>query len=88
MLRRILKRRILFAALLASLLLGLSFSPAFEPTSARPCNSILKDYYSDATYTDLVGEYYWPCVGQPSHWGVTSDYVDVSLESCGGACGQ
>ena len=88
MLRTILKRRILFAILIASMFFGIAFSSAVtnNPASARPCNSILKEYYSDATYTNQIGEQYWPCIGQPSSWGTTSQYVILSIEECGGAC--
>jgi hypothetical protein len=90
MLRKTLKKRVLFAALMASMLFGIAFSPAFtsQPTAARPCFSLSKDYYSDATYSVQVGQQYWPCVGQPSQWGVVTQYMETSTEECGGACGN
>lgn len=90
MLRQILNRRILFTIIKASVLSGFVFSTTLlnNPASARPCNSILKEYYSDATYSVLIGEQYWPCIGQPSQWGTISAFKIVSLEECGGACGS
>jgi hypothetical protein len=83
MLRKILKKRVLVAAINTLIILAIAFSPAFtRRAAAKPDFSLLKIYYSDATYTTEVGEYWWPCVGQPSHWGVTSAYVDVSTEDC------
>ncbi len=88
MLRQILKRRILFASVIASVILGITFSIALtnNPASAKPCFSLLKEYYSDATYSVEVGEQWWPCVGQPSQWGTTSQFMISSTEGCGGAC--
>jgi hypothetical protein len=85
---KILRKRISFAILMASMLFAIAFSPAFttKPASARPCFSLLKMYYSDATYSVEVGEQYWPCAGQPTHWGTTSAFMESSTEECGGAC--
>jgi Family of unknown function (DUF6289) len=72
------------------MLFSIAFSTAItnNPASARPCNSILKEYYSDATYTVQIGEQYWPCIGQPTQWGTTSEFKIVSIEECGGACAK
>lgn len=88
MLRQALKRKILFATLMASMLFGIAFSPSFtnKPVAARPCQSIMKDYYSDATYSVQVGQQFWPCVGQPTHWGVITEFMDYSSVPCGGYC--
>jgi len=88
MLRQFLRRRILFAMLMFSMLLGIAFSTPLtnQPASARPCFSLLKEYYDDAFYTNLIGEQYWPCAGQPSSWGSISSYMVSSTEQCGGAC--
>jgi len=88
MLRQILNRRVLLVMLMASMLFGFVFSTTFStnPASARPCFSLLKEYYSDATYSVEVGEQYWPCVGQPTQWGTTSAFMISSTEGCGGAC--
>jgi len=90
MLRQILNRRILFTIIMAAVLSGFVFSTTLlnNQAGARPCNSILKEYYSDATYSTQIGEQYWPCIGQPSQWGTTSEFKIVSLEQCGGACGS
>lgn len=88
MLQQILRRRILVAILLVTMFFAFAFSTTFinPTTSARPCSSILKEYYSDATYSTQIGEQYWPCVGQPTQWGATSAFKIVSTEGCGGAC--
>ena len=85
MLQQILRRRILFAILMASMLFVIAFPTALttQPASAKPSFSLLKDYYSDATYTTLIGQQWWPCVGQPSSWGSISEFMDVSTEPCG-----
>ena len=88
MFRLILGRRILFAILTVSMVIGIAFATSFknDSVSARPCFSLLKEYYSDATYSVQVGEQYWPCIGQPSQWGTTSSYMISSTDDCGGAC--
>src|SRR5436305_15292153 len=40
-------------------------------------------YYSDDTFTDIVGEYGMQCYGAPWHWGVRSAYVQASSWDCG-----
>jgi hypothetical protein len=39
-------------------------------------------YYSDATYSDIVGERYMECYGSPYNWGVRTPYVDRSTWGC------
>lgn len=88
MLRQTLKRPVLFAILMVSMLLSVALAPSFtnNPAAARPCFSISKDYFSDATHSVQVGNQYWPCVGQPSQWGTVTEFKETSTEECGGAC--
>jgi hypothetical protein len=47
-------------------------------------------YYSDATFTEVVGEYYMECDGSPQHWGVRTAYVQADSWDCatGGSIGS
>jgi len=85
MFRNILKRRILFAILMASMLLGVAFSTAFtcRPANARGCVSYTMYYYSDATWSTVIGYYYRPCEGLPYSWGSTSQYKNLEEHDCG-----
>ncbi len=85
MFRNILKRRILFAILIASMLLGVAFSTAFTcpPASARGCTARMTYYYSDATYTTIIGSNYLPCEGWVQTWGSTSVYKITTFHECG-----
>ena len=60
MIRNILKRRILSAILMASMLFGVAFLTAFtcQPANARCCTAFQKVYYSDATYSIVIGEFW------------------------------
>jgi hypothetical protein len=83
MLRKILKKRVLVASINTLMFLAIAFSPAFtRRASAKPNFSLLKIYYSDASQSVMVGMWWWPCVGQPSHWGVITEFIDVSMEDC------
>lgn len=85
MLRNILKRRILFAILMASMLLGVAFSIAFtcQRASARGCLARTTTYYSNATYSTVIGQYIIPCEGMAQIWGSTSAYKTVDMYECG-----
>ena len=85
MLRNILKRRILFAILMASMLLGVAFSNTFtsRPANAKGCVWRNTTYYSDATYTTVIGTYYIPCEGWAQSWGSTSSFKTIDSGECG-----
>lgn len=55
---------------------------------SMPQHDTIYTYYSDNTYTTVVGRFYDMCTGRWST-GTTSDYVDISLgETCGGGSMQ
>jgi hypothetical protein len=85
MLRNILKRRILVAILMASMLIGVALLTAFtcRPANARGCWSRTTTYYSDPNYWNVIGQYIQPCEGWPQSWGSTSAYKSVVMEECG-----
>ncbi|HKG59842.1 MAG TPA: DUF6289 family protein [Pyrinomonadaceae bacterium] len=85
MLRNILKRRILFAVLMASMLLGVAFLTAFTspPAEAKGCWWRTTTYYSDATYSTVIGQYIIPCEGQTQIWGSTSGFAKKDTGECG-----
>jgi hypothetical protein len=85
MIRNILKRRILFAILMAAMLFGVAFLSAFTcpPANARGCSGFQKLYYSDATYSILIGEFIRNCDGSSSVWGSTSTYKVINTIECG-----
>jgi len=43
-----------------------------------------KVYYSDATYSIVIGEFTRNCDGSSSSWGSTSTYKIINLIECGG----
>ncbi len=55
--------------------------PAISP-AASYCE---KDFYSDATYTNLVGGRTTNCQGQTYSWGVVTAFKLAGCEPCGGA---
>ena len=80
------KRTVLLVALMAASLVATVFSPVSPsgPARAKPCYSTLYLYYSDDTYSDLVGEYDIACEGNPWRWGTVSPYVETDVQECGG----
>lgn len=40
-------------------------------------------FYSDDTFTEVVGERYLSCDGVPYNWGVRSQYVQSDAWDCG-----
>ena len=86
MIRNILKRRILIAILMASMVLGVAFLTAFTcPASARGCVTVTTTYYSDATKTTAIGGRYKPCEGPDQWWGSTSTFHSTiyNFDECG-----
>lgn len=53
---------------------------------ALPCNEVERTYYSDATYSTVVGERILFCNGQTWKWGIVTSYVQVFSFPCGN-CG-
>lgn len=85
MLRNILKRPILSAILMASILLGVAFLTAFTcpPATAKGCFSRTTTYYSDATLSTVIGQNILPCEGWVQTWGSTSAFKTVQIDECG-----
>ncbi len=71
-----LKRTLLGLACAVALL-----GPATDALAASYCE---RSYYSDATYTVLVGERITTCQGQVYSWGVVTPYRLSACEPCGG----
>ncbi len=70
------KRALLVLVCAAALLV-----PATDALAASYCE---RSYYSDATYTVLVGERITTCQGQVYSWGVVTPYRISACEPCGG----
>jgi Family of unknown function (DUF6289) len=85
MLQNILKRRIFLAIVMASMLFGAAFLTTFtcRPASARGCASFTMYYYSDPTWSTVIGYYHRPCEGLPYSWGSTSEYKNLEEHDCG-----
>lgn len=49
---------------------------------ALPARSIDIDYYSDATFTEIVGGRVLTCSGNGGRWGERTDYAIDYGESC------
>jgi hypothetical protein len=80
-------RRTLSLTLVAFLILATGVFALFitKRATAKPCFSIDRVYYDDASHTNEIGEYYLPCAGSPWSWGSTSQYYEVTTEPCGGS---
>jgi hypothetical protein len=70
-------RKFRLAALLALLVLGV-----VSTVQSMPANEVYTEFYSDNTYTDMVGWKFRGCTGS-NQWGVRSDYRMVETSSCG-----
>jgi hypothetical protein len=57
-----------------------------EPVAAvqqpLPANEVWTTYYSDETFSQVVGRYHFWCSGQRTKTGTTSDYFAQTSESC------
>jgi hypothetical protein len=75
--------RKLFLLLGSVALLAASFVlTAPRPASALPSQTCDCEYYSDATYTNQVGEKIIFCNGGVSRWGSTTSYVQCYCDPC------
>ena len=94
MLRNILKRRLLFAMLIVSLLFGVAFlttsSTCRRASAMAPdgfgyprCYATTNTYYSDATYSTIIGQTVVPCYGDFWTWGSTSSFHTLDVDECG-----
>ena len=54
------------------------------PATSSAVSYCSKDFYSDATYTNLVGGRTTNCQGQTYSWGVVTAFKLVGCEPCGG----
>ncbi len=70
-------RKVRLAALLALLVLGV-----VSTVQSMPANEVYTEFFSDATYSTMVGYRFRGCTGS-SQWGVRSDYRMVETSSCG-----
>lgn len=69
-----------FVALL--MLCSAVFSTFYLPVAeARPAYSWDCDYYSDASYTTIVGYYHFTCSGNQAWYGTVTDYR-ICEQSC------
>lgn len=76
-------KRVLRMLALAVALIATSFSLKSVGT-AEAANSIIDcDYFSDATYTVLVGSRTRLCNGQYTTWGTITSYKICITEPCG-----
>jgi len=76
-----LRRVLLIAALVAAATLAGPGSPA----QARPCyqdHYCSFTYYSDSSYTTVVGFRFTDCNGESGGWGVRSGYLDFVETPC------
>jgi len=71
-------------ALAAALLVGaIAFATvALAPADAEAACWGVTYYYSDATYTTVVGARGTGCCDEPVHWGVTSPYPKCQIIYC------
>jgi hypothetical protein len=64
-------------SLVALLVLG-----AVSSMYSLPANEVYTEFYSDDTYSEVVGWKYRGCLGGGSQSGVTSDYRRIETTSC------
>ena len=55
------------------------------PATSSAVSYCSKDFYSDATYTNLVGGRTTNCQGQTYSWGIVTAFKLGGCEPCGGA---
>jgi hypothetical protein len=67
-------------ALLLAVFMG---APAAAPLAAQTRTGHDFTYYSDDTYTTVVGYQFW-CIGSNGGWGVTTPYVIIGDYPCPG----
>jgi hypothetical protein len=60
----------------------LMFSVLAGPAAALPPESVYKQYFTDATHSEKVGEYALYCNGQTYSGGIVTEYVEVEREPC------
>ncbi len=77
-------RKLRFAAVVLVLAAAAGFVSGFVvPTAyALPPNEVDREYYSDGSYTTLIGERILFCNGQWWSWGSTSSYVIIYTFPC------
>lgn len=89
--RKISKRtgpRLLLALLVAVIGLSIYVASTTEAEAVVIAGPSVCAYYSDATYTTVVGARGTGCCGQPISWGVTSPFVKCQRLYCTtGNCG-
>lgn len=57
---------------------------AAPKVTTMPIGGSYTEYYSDDTYTTVVGEYYYGCSGT-SRWGIRTNYYYQEGWDCGGS---
>ena len=67
------KRKLTVAALLALMTLGITSALQALPDGGTGFDDV---YYSDATFTTMVGERYMECNSGVYRWGVITQYKD------------
>jgi len=77
----LLSKRVLRMLALVLALVATSFSVKMRTAEAEP-RIIDCDYYSDATYTTVVGSYTKLCNGQIVIWGTQTPYARCHNEYC------
>lgn len=80
------RRSVLVALVLAFAVSAVAGFFTAGTTYALPCNEVERIYYSDATYSTVVGERILFCNGQTWKWGSVTSYVQVYSTPCGN-CG-
>jgi Family of unknown function (DUF6289) len=81
---RIALRRSTFA-FIAAVLVTVGSSTA--PVRAMPNQAVYIAYFSDASHSDLVGEYWNDCTGEQYRWGTRTAYSVSNSLPCGGGEG-
>jgi len=67
------RRNVLLA--LCCVLVAAALIGYYVPTSdALPPNEVWREYYSDSSYTNLVGERWLFCNGASGGWGIITSY--------------
>lgn len=73
------RKVVVVSAFVLLLILGVSSVVQALPPSGTGHDDI---FYSDGTFTTVVGERYMDCDGVPYNWGVRSQYVQASEWDC------
>ena len=74
--------RLMILVLVLGTTLGLLSPPKVAHSYTCVWRPVIRNYWSDATYTNLVGQRGLNCNCDDISWGVTSSYMTQEIQCC------